>query len=188
MNKRSGIPTEEASGIIEFWFHELNPKQWFKKDNNLDELIKARFTPIHKAAIQCELWQWRASPTGRLAEIIALDQFSRNIHRGSQQAFANDALALALAQEAIATGVDRTLSSDQRAFMYMPFMHSESIYIHESAMALFASEGLEKYLNFEKQHRDIILRFGRYPHRNAILERESTPEEHTFLAEPGSSF
>ncbi len=188
MSHKTNIPIEEASGVIAFWFDELKPAQWFKKDSNLDQLIEARFIHIHEAASQCELWPWRATPLGRLAEVIVLDQFSRNIHRDSSQAFANDTLALALAQEAIATGADKTLSYDQRAFLYMPFMHSESIHIHETALELFATDGLEKYLNFEKRHRDIIRRFGRYPHRNSVLGRESTAQEQDFLAEPGSSF
>ena len=117
-----------------------------------------------------------------------LDQFSRNINRGEAQAFANDALALGLAQEAVAAGADRLLAPAERAFLYMPYMHSESAAIHALAVALFSQPGLEHNLDFELRHKAIIDRFGRYPHRNAVLGRASTAEEAAFLQTPGSSF
>ena len=117
-----------------------------------------------------------------------LDQFSRNIHRDTAEAFANDALALALAQEAVARGCDRELPPVERAFLYLPWMHSESALIHEEALRLFAAPGLEKNLDFERRHKAIIDRFGRYPHRNAVLGRASTADELEFLKQPGSSF
>ena len=117
-----------------------------------------------------------------------LDQFSRNMYRDQPQAFACDALALALAQTAVATQADRHLEMRQRAFIYMPYMHSESPLIHSEAQALFSQTGLESSLASEHQHKTIIDRFGRYPHRNAILGRASTAEELEFLASPGSSF
>ncbi len=117
-----------------------------------------------------------------------IDQFSRNLHRQSALAFAWDPLALALAQEAVALGVDGQLPVERRAFLYLPYMHSESHVIHEQAVALYSQEGLENNLDFEHRHKAIIDRFGRYPHRNAALGRKSTPEEVAFLAEPGSSF
>ena len=117
-----------------------------------------------------------------------LDQFSRNVYRDTARAFAQDALALALAQELVASGQDRNLPTAQRVFAYMPYMHSESALIHEQALALFAQPGMENNLDFERRHKAIIDRFGRYPHRNAVLGRTSTPEELAFLSEPGSSF
>ena len=117
-----------------------------------------------------------------------LDQFSRNLHRGDGRAFANDAMALALAQEAVAAGADQGLTTDERGFLYMPYMHSESRAIHEVAVGLFTDLGLESNLDFELRHKEIIDRFGRYPHRNEVLGRESTPEEIEFLKQPGSSF
>ncbi|EAO7613966.1 DUF924 domain-containing protein, partial [Salmonella enterica] len=131
---------------------------------------------------------WRKTAEGRLAEIIVLDQFSRNLFRDSPQAFAQDSLALALAQEAISLNLDQQLSPEQRAFLYMPFMHSESKLIHEFALKLFQRLGNPTNLEFEKKHKVIIDRFGRYPHRNQILGRESTDEELTFLTQPDSSF
>jgi len=143
---------------------------------------------VHEAAVAAELWPWRATAEGRLAEVIVLDQFSRNIHRDTAAAFANDALALALAQEAVARGCDLELSPAERVFLYLPWMHSESALIHEVALRLYSAPGLEQNLDFERRHKVIIDRFGRYPHRNAILGRASTPEELEFLAQPGSSF
>ncbi len=175
--------------VLRFWFEELTPKQWFIKDPELDRSIAERFGDLHARAAQCELYPWRREPGGRLAEIIVLDQFSRNIYRDQSQAFAQDALALALAQEAVAAGVDEQLATPQeKVFLYMPYMHSESKIIHEQALALFDQPGLEDNLQYEIKHKAIVDRFGRYPHRNAILGRTSTPEEQEFLKQPGSSF
>lgn len=174
--------------ILEFWFNPENQPNWFAKSNNFDVLIEKKFKDIHLAASQAELWQWRTTAKGRLAEIIVLDQFSRNLFRDSGLAFAQDALALALAQEAIAQGLDLLLSPEQRSFLYMPFMHSESTKIHQSALKLFEQLGNPINLEFEKKHKVIIDRFGRYPHRNAVLGRTSTAEELEFLTQPNSSF
>ena len=174
--------------VLHFWFSELKPAQWFEKDVNLDRLIKRRFGNLHRQVAACERYGWRKRPRGRLAEIIVLDQFSRNIHRDSPKAFESDALALALAQEAIAAGADQSLPSAHRSFLYMPFMHSESLSIHEVAVELFSAPGLEESLGYELRHKVIIEQFGRYPHRNAMLGRTSTAEEEAFLTQPGSSF
>ncbi|MEN8991147.1 DUF924 family protein [Avibacterium paragallinarum] len=174
--------------ILEFWFNPENQPNWFAKSNNFDVLIEKKFKDINQAASQAELWQWRTTAEGRLAEIIVLDQFSRNLFRDSGLAFAQDALALALAQEAIAQGLDLQLSPEQRSFLYMPFMHSESTKIHQSALKLFEQLGNPINLEFEKKHKVIIDRFGRYPHRNAVLGRTSTAEELEFLTQPNSSF
>ena len=138
--------------------------------------------------MHCELYEWRKSAKGRLAEIIVLDQFSRNMFRGTAQAFAYDSLALALSQEAVAIEADKLLNPTERSFLYMPFMHSESLAIHERAIELYRAEGLEFNLEFEIKHKVIIDRFGRYPHRNKILGRASTKEEIRFLQQPNSSF
>ena len=176
------------SEIIDFWFTEIDPKQWWKKDENFDRLIGRRFTKVHTAATRCELYSWRNTIQGRVAEIIVLDQFSRNIHRGTPLSFACDPMALCLSQEAIRIKINDDLSPDQRLFCYMPFMHSESKEIHINAVALFAEPGLESNLDFELKHKAIIDRFGRYPHRNEILSRASTKEEVEFLNRPGSAF
>ncbi|USD64949.1 DUF924 family protein [Vibrio sp. SCSIO 43136] len=174
--------------VLTFWFDELTPKQWFVGDETLDTQISERFGELHSKAAQCELFEWRQSPFGRLAEIIVLDQFSRNIYRGKPQAFASDPLALGLAQEAVRYGEDKILSPQQRNFLYMPFMHSESLKVHEQAVGLFQTNGNESTLEYEFKHKEIIERFGRYPHRNAILGRTSSQEELFFLEQPGSSF
>jgi uncharacterized protein (DUF924 family) len=174
--------------VLQFWFQDIKPSQWWKVDADFDQLIASRFSDLHAQACQSELFLWRQSPTGRLAEIIVLDQFSRNMYRGTRLAFAADPLALALAQEAVAASADLKLSVEQRAFMYMPYMHSESRLIHNEAARLFKDNGSENNYQFELRHKAIIDRFGRYPHRNKILGRESTEEELAFLAQPGSSF
>ena len=174
--------------IINFWFEEIDPEYWWKKDSDFDQKIKDRFSEIHQAAIQCELYTWRKEPLGRLAEIIVLDQFSRNIYRDDPRAFTYDSIALVLSQEAIENGDDKTLKPNQKSFLYMPFMHSESKKIHEVAAKLFSQTGMESNYKFELKHKAIIDRFGRYPHRNKILDRHSTDEEIAFLKQPGSSF
>ena len=182
-------PTQASpETILDFWFREISPRQWWVKSEDFDRAIEARFGELLRAAGRCELYGWRETAQGRLAEIIVLDQFSRNIHRDSPLAFACDALALALAQWAVASGADRELDAGQRAFLYMPWMHSESLTIHDRAVALFSLPGMEGNLDFELKHKAIIERFGRYPHRNALLGRPSTPEELEFLKTPGSSF
>jgi uncharacterized protein (DUF924 family) len=178
----------QAQDILDFWFEELTPKQQFVKDPALDALIRTRFGITLEAAARCELWAWRATPQGRLAEIVVLDQFSRNAYRDTPRAFAQDALALVLAQELVASGQDRSLPVAQRVFAYMPYMHSESELVHTQAVALFSQPGMEDNLAFELRHKEIIDRFGRYPHRNAVLGRTSSALELAFLSEPGSSF
>lgn len=174
--------------ILGFWFEEIEPSKWWKKDEDFDRSLIQRFSGIHAQAARCELFDWRAIPRGRLAEIIVLDQFSRNMFRGSPLAFANDALALALAQEAVSAGADEALSPVQRSFLYMPYMHSESLKIHDVAVDLFRRNGIKGNLDFEIKHKSIIERFGRYPHRNSILGRASTEDEIEFLKQPGSGF
>lgn len=174
--------------VLRFWFEELDSPDWWTKKPALDRRITERFGDTLVAAARCELYAWRADSQGRLAEVIVLDQFSRNVHRDTAGAFANDALALALSQEAIALGCDRELPIERRAFLYLPYMHSESALIHDVALRLFDTPGLEYNLDFERRHKVIIDCFGRYPHRNAVLRRASTPEELAFLQQPGSSF
>lgn len=174
--------------VLDFWFNELAPAQHWDKDPALDATIEQHFGAVHTAAAAGELWEWRTHAEGRLAEIIVLDQFSRNIFRDSPAAFFCDPMALVLAQEAVAIGVDKELSVQKRSFLYLPYMHSESLRVHEQAMRLFDQPGLENNYEFELKHLAIIKRFGRYPHRNALLNRSSTNEEIEFLKQPGSSF
>lgn len=174
--------------VLQFWFQEIPPARWWKADPEFDRLISERFSEIHAQANRCELFEWRRTPNGRLAEIIVLDQFSRNIYRNSRLAFASDAIALVLAQEAVSAGADIALGPEEKNFLYMPYMHSESRLVHETAVRLFLANGLQSNYEFELRHKSIIDRFGRYPHRNDILGRRSSAEEIAFLALPGSSF
>jgi uncharacterized protein (DUF924 family) len=167
--------------VLSFWFGELGPGDWFRKDEALDRRIAGRFLALHEKV--------RVQAPGRLAEsgeqaraaIIVLDQFPRNIFRGRPEAFASDATALAVSRIALDKGHDKGLGKPQRQFLYMPFMHSESLADQERSVALFASLGDESVLGFAVAHRDIIARFGRFPHRNAILGRTTTPEEAEFM-------
>lgn len=179
---------EARDAVLRFWFEECTPEQWWQKDVAFDDGVRARFGDVHRAAVRGELVAWRGTPAGRLAEIIVLDQFSRNLFRDRPEAFACDGMALALAQEAVGCGDHLKVAPERRSFLYMPYMHSESPVVHEEAVRLFESLGSEKTLDAARKHKAIIDRFGRYPHRNAILGRESTPEELAFLAEPDSSF
>ncbi|NMF97476.2 DUF924 domain-containing protein [Aromatoleum toluolicum] len=174
--------------ILDFWFDEVSPAQWWKKDAAFDRMVAERFGDMYAQAARGELFEWRGTAAGRLAEVIVLDQFSRNLFRDSAAAFACDGMALVLAQEAIAAGAEQALRPVERSFLYMPFMHSESLCIHEVAVQLFERNGIPDNLDFELRHKAIIERFGRYPHRNAALGRESTPEEVEFLRQPGSRF
>jgi len=174
--------------VIGFWFDEIEEKQWFKKDLAFDEVVRSRFLKVTTAASLGELYSWRKSAEGRLAEVICLDQFTRNMYRDQPASFGCDTLALMLAQEAISRGADQELEPRKRCFLYMPFMHSESSLIHEVAVDLFTNLAQDNNLEYEMRHKAIIDRFGRYPHRNTILGRISTPEEEAFLQEKGSSF
>jgi uncharacterized protein (DUF924 family) len=173
---------------MEFWFSELPPSAWFGGSTELDSAIASRFGDVHQAAIAGELYSWRHKPIGRLAEIIVLDQFSRNIFRNTPSAFAADGQALVLAQEAIRVHAEDELTPEQRVFLYMPYMHSESLAIQSASLRLFEALGREKNYRFAFAHQQIIYRFGRYPHRNEILGRPSSAEEQVFLQDAGSSF
>lgn len=174
--------------ILYFWFTEAGEIAWWQKSKAFDDLVRRRFLAVYEQAVAGELAHWRDCAKGRLAEIIVLDQFPRNMFRDTARAFAADALALILSQEAVRAGADASLTANECAFLLLPYMHSESRWIHDEAVRLFSRPGLENNLDFEIRHKAIIDRFGRYPHRNATLGRASTPEEIAFLKEPGSSF
>jgi uncharacterized protein (DUF924 family) len=178
----------QAQDVLHFWFQEVTEKQRFAKNDALDATLSKRFGATLQAAVRGELSDWRATAAGSLAEIVVLDQFSRNLYRDTPAAFAQDPQALTLAQVLVASGQDQMLDTVQRSFAYMPYMHSESLWVHVQALPLFTQPGLENTLAFEQRHQIIIAQFSRYPHRNAILGRQSTTEELTFLALPGSSF
>lgn len=176
-----------ARTVHEFWFRELGPQDWFSKNDELDCRIERQFGHLIPAACRGQLTDWRNCLRGRLAEILVLDQFARNVYRGQALAFTGDDLALSLAREAIQIGVAE-LNRSERRFIYMPFMHSERLVDHDDALVLFSEPGMDKELDYEQHHRAILERFGRYPHRNEALGRISTTAEKEFLKQPGSSF
>ena len=174
--------------VLSFWFDRHEPEQWWTKDAAFDEAIRSEFGALHTSAAKGELHDWRDRPDGRLAEIIVLDQFSRNLYREDARAFACDGMALTLAQEAVRVRADQAVPLERRKFFYMPYEHSESPRIHEIAVTLFEALDDPETLKYEHQHKAIIDRFGRYPHRNEALGRASTEEEIAFLKTPNSSF
>jgi uncharacterized protein (DUF924 family) len=174
--------------VFSFWFEQITHKERFGGGDKIDSLITDQFLTTHQQVAAGEWWQKRTTPVAYLAEVIVLDQFSRNLFRGQSAAFLYDGQALFLAQQAIAVGFDKQLPPDQRLFLYMPFMHSESQKIHEAAVPLFASLGIEESIQYEQIHKDIIDRFGRYPHRNKQLGRPSTAAEIAYLQETSESF
>ncbi len=174
--------------VLDFWFDPENQPKLFLKDDEFDQEIRDKFYEIWKKGCQGLLADWRKTLHGRLAEIIVLDQFSRNLCRDKACAFAQDDMALVLSQEAIKQDGFYELTESERQFMIMPFMHSESLGIHEQSIVLFEELGQEVSTDFAYKHQAIIERFGRYPHRNEALGRKSTPEEIEFLKQPGSSF
>lgn len=180
--------TLSPSDIVDFWFSDDTKKQWFKPDAAFDDALRARFETPLQAARRGVYADWPGTAHGALALIILLDQISRNIYRGTPEAFAADEQALDVAAHAIANGFDEQLTPEQRIFLYMPYMHSEALADQERGMELFTRLGVAENLDYMRRHRDIIARFGRFPHRNAILGRQSTPEELEFLKQPGSSF
>jgi uncharacterized protein (DUF924 family) len=185
--------------ILDFWFADRDDAgqpayrdQWFKRDDAFDAQIAQRFGAIVERALagelDGELAGWADSAEGALALVILLDQFPRNLFRGTARAFAGDARALRLAKQAIAQGFDRQLPRYNRMFLYLPFEHSEHLADQDRSVALFAALDDDNVARYAVAHRDIVARFGRFPHRNAALGRPSTPEETEFLKQPGSSF
>ncbi|HJU31465.1 MAG TPA: DUF924 family protein [Hyphomicrobiaceae bacterium] len=176
-----------AAGVLAFWFVECTPAQWFKRDDAFDAALRARFLDLHAAVAAAPFEACVADADTALAATIVLDQFSRNMFRGTPAAFASDARALAVAEAAVRRGFDRNLPDERRQFFYLPFEHAEDAAVQARSVALFASLGPEA-LRWAEAHKVIIDRFGRFPHRNAALGRVSTPEEIAFLREPNSSF
>jgi uncharacterized protein (DUF924 family) len=188
----------DAQAVLDFWFgapgspeHGIDRPEWFRKDASFDARIRERFGPLIAAVMGGA--RFGAAPQETLAAIIVLDQFSRNVHRDTPLAFAGDAHALALAQAMTARGADHGLPVLQRSFVYLPFEHAEDAALQDRSVRCFealaaAAPAMRDRLDYAIKHRDVIRRFGRFPHRNQILGRESTPEEIAFLAEPGSRF
>jgi len=174
--------------VLKFWFEETQPEQWFKHDGPFDAAVRSRFFDLHAALALRSRHELLSDERSALAAVIVFDQMSRNMFRGTPAAFASDPVALSLAQEAIARGFDRGLTKAERTFLYLPFEHAEDHRAQARCVALMASLDDPDLTTWATAHRTIIDRFGRFPHRNAILGRTSTPEELEFLRQPGSSF
>lgn len=197
----------DPEDVLAFWFGELDDqgrapqaqaKKWFTKNSEFDADVKARFAATHEAVNDGKCEAWLETPRGRLAYVIVLDQLSRNMFRGTADMFASDSRALRAAQGGIDKGDDKKLAGDARTFLYMPLMHSEDWLVQDRCVSLFEDmreaappderARLDSHVKYAIMHRDIIKRFGRFPHRNSILDRTSTPDEVEFLTEPNSAF
>jgi len=184
------ITTEDAelAAVLTFWFEEVKPAQWFTADPELDATVKARFLALYQAVAAGQRPQWRDSADGCLVEILVLDQFSRNMFRGEVRAFATDERARACLAHALEQGFNEQLDEHRRAFLYMPYQHSESLEDQQRSVELFEEAGNPENLDYALRHKQIIERFGRFPQRNLLLERTSTPDEIAYLLEPNSTF
>jgi uncharacterized protein (DUF924 family) len=191
----------QAQDVLDFWFlpagsegHGKQRAEWFRKDEAFDAALRERFGVLIAQAVAGGLREWdEAGPRGTLARILVLDQFTRNAYRGKPESFSGDLLALAAARQLVDSGADKTLAPVERMFAYLPFEHAEDARMQEQSVSLFTelsreNEGFIEVLDYALRHRGVIARFGRFPHRNAILGRASTPEELSFLQLPGSSF
>jgi uncharacterized protein (DUF924 family) len=180
----------DVNEILEFWFAAANRPKWFEKNADFDAEIRRRFEPIHERAAQGQLAAWQNTPEGALALLLCLDQFPRNLYRGTPRAFATDAKARAVADWAVDRGLDLHFkSADERIFFYLPFEHSEDIDDQHRAVELVRTRCPgEDYLRYAIAHREVIERFGRFPHRNPVLGRRNTPDEEEYLKQPGAGF
>lgn len=178
----------EPGVVSSFWFEELEPKDWFVQNDEIDREIAKRFGATHLALAGKVPQQWWESAEAVLALIVVFDQFPRNIYRGTPLAFATDGLALREAKSAIDAGLDQIVGADRRLFFYMPFEHSERLADQDRSVELFTQLADSNYLDYAHKHRDVIAEFNRFPHRNQILGRDSTAEEAAYLAKPGAGF
>jgi uncharacterized protein (DUF924 family) len=200
VKETSFMSAADAQAVLDFWFgaprsatHGQWRDAWFRKDAAFDAAIAQRFGAVVETALAGGLRDWTAAPGTTLARIVLLDQFTRNVFRDRPRAFAGDALALEAAQAMVAAGHDRALDPVQRAFVYLPFEHAESLAMQDESVRLFAAladetPSLRHMLAYAHRHRDVIVRFGRFAHRNAVLDRRSTAEELAFLSEAGARF
>jgi uncharacterized protein (DUF924 family) len=182
----SGIARPDA--VVGFWCETLTAKDWWQSTPELDARVREKFAATHLALSRAVPDEWRASPEARLAAIIVLDQFPRNMYRASPLAFATDWIARREALLALDAGADKAVDYGRRHFFYMPFEHSELLADQDLSVSLFEAHGDETYLDYAVRHRDVIARYGRFPHRNGFLGRVSTPAEEAYLAEPGAGF
>lgn len=178
----SSLNKKTSTELINFWFSERVRPLWFNSTLEFDAELREHYFPTYRAALSGELAHWADTAEGALALVICLDQLPLNMFRGQAKSFAGEALSRLIAEEAIERGFDQSLSNEQKAFLYMPYMHSENLTDQDRVLELFEQAGLMDNLRWAKHHREIVVRFGRFPHRNAILGRESTVEEVAWLA------
>ena len=178
----------KAEEVLGFWFEGLMPEQWFARSDELDRMIEERFETLRREVLANRADGWRDEPRALLAAVILLDQFSRNVHRGTPEAFAADPVAQELASLAVERGWDRDMTKAQRQFLYLPFEHAESRELQAVSLSCFAALGQEEALDYARQHAEVIARYGRFPSRNAALGRASTPEEEEYLRQPGAGW
>ena len=188
MNDRPPIEDAEMRQVLDFWLVETGPDLWFSRSDELDARIREKFSDLHERAVAGELANWRGTPEGCLGEVILLDQFSRNLYRNDARGYAQDPQAREIMTLALACGFDAGMSKDERKFLYMPLQHSEDAADQARSIELFRALEDDDTFKYTLRHQEIIARFGRFPHRNADLGRESTAEEIAFLQEPDSSF
>ncbi|PVX30901.1 DUF924 family protein [Sphingomonas pokkalii] len=192
MDSDLGAPTrevhEKAREVLAFWFDALMPEQWFSPSASVDQEIADLFGADRDAVLASGAAGWSDTPETLLAAILLLDQFSRNIHRGTAEAFAGDPLARQLACHALERGWDKTMTDEQRQFLYLPFEHAEDAEFQALSLRCFEALGMEVQLAYARDHADVIQRFGRFPTRNAALGRISTPEEIDYLSQPGAGW
>jgi uncharacterized protein (DUF924 family) len=178
----------KAEEVLGFWFDGLMPEQWFAKSDELDREIAERFEDARRSVLETDAAEWRDDLRTLLAAVILLDQFSRNVHRGSAEAFAADPLAQKLATLAVECGWDREMTPQQRQFLYLPFEHAEDRELQTVSLQYYEALRLDEALEYARQHAEVIARFGRFPSRNAALGRDSTPEEAEYLSQPGAGW
>ena len=184
----SEAPFKNSAEIIKFWFEDITPKQWFKKDDQFDEMLKQRAAQIVQQALNGQLDSWAETPQGAIALVLLLDQFTRNISRNTPMAFAGDEMALAISLKASSSDWFKEQSEPMRIFLLMPMMHSEDIAIQDNSLLLFKEFTNEDTYSYAVNHRNVVAKFGKFPHRDKILGRPSSAEEIEFLKQPGSSF
>jgi uncharacterized protein (DUF924 family) len=185
---RWNTPDGWVTEILQFWFEEIAREAWFCKDEAFDQRLRERFLAHHEHVAALPISNCVCEARTAIAAVVALDQFPRNMFRGTPRAFASDAQALAIAERAIANGFEAQLSRDQRTFLYLPYEHAEGLQAQVRSVALMATLNDPELSQSALAHKEIVDRFGRFPHRNVILGRTSTPQEIAFLAQPGSAF
>jgi uncharacterized protein (DUF924 family) len=182
------VTQPDARPLLAYWFEDLTPKQWFTADDAVDATLHERFGDLPDAGLDGRLEGWTATADGALALVLVLDQLPRNLYRGTARAFAYDAKARDVARQAVGLGFDHAVAAERRVFFYLPFEHSEALADQDWSVALMTPLGNDVYTDYALRHRDVISRFGRFPHRNAALGRISTAEEKAYLAQPGAGF